>query len=90
MPLTCGLNRDSRSIFTGLAAAQGGGARDLVYRLHRGADGHYTGRTDFESSIDEAALKYAKQLANGRAVELWEGPRFIARLDGKPPTPDAR
>jgi hypothetical protein len=55
-----------------------------------GADGHYTGRTDFESSIDEAALKYAKQLANGRAIELWEGPRFIARLDGKPPTPDAR
>jgi hypothetical protein len=55
-----------------------------------GADGHYTGRTDFESSSDETALKHAKQLANGRAVELWEGRRFIARLDGKPPTPDAR
>jgi hypothetical protein len=52
------------------------------YRVYTvGPDGHYSGRTDSECPSDEAALKHAKKLANGRAVDLWDGPRFIARLE---------
>jgi hypothetical protein len=46
-----------------------------------GQDGHFISATELECADDEAALKYAKQLVNGHDVEIWSGPRFIARLD---------
>jgi hypothetical protein len=60
-----------------------------VYTL--GEDGHIKGRTEIRCPDDEAALEHAKQLADGHAVELWEGDRRIALVDGKDssPTPPA-
>ena len=52
-----------------------------VYTL--GEDGHIKGRTEIRCPDDEAALERAKNLADGHAVELWEGNRRIALIDGK-------
>ncbi len=52
-----------------------------VYTL--GEDGHIVRRTETYCLDDEAALERAKNLAEGHAVELWEGDRFIALIDGK-------
>jgi hypothetical protein len=52
-----------------------------VYTL--GEDGHIVGRTEIYCPDDEAALERAKNLADGHAVELWEGARRIALIDGK-------
>ena len=35
-----------------------------------------------ECGDDEAALEYARQLADGTAVEIWERGRFIALVSG--------
>ena len=43
--------------------------------------GHFVDRKEFSCPSDEAALERAKQFADGLAVELWEGSRFIARID---------
>jgi hypothetical protein len=40
------------------------------------------GRTEIDCPDDEAALEHAKNLADGHAVELWEGSRRIALIDG--------
>jgi hypothetical protein len=48
--------------------------------------GHFVGREEFTCPSDEAALERAKQLVDGLAVELWEGDRFIARIEGKLPS----
>jgi len=40
-------------------------------------------RTEIYCPDDEAALERPKNLADGHAVELWEGDRRIALIDGK-------
>jgi hypothetical protein len=52
-----------------------------VYTLD--ADGHIVRRTEICCPDDDAALERAKNLADGHAVELWEGARLIVLLDGK-------
>jgi hypothetical protein len=44
--------------------------------------GHFVDRKEFACPSDEAALERAKQLADGLAIELWEGDRLIARIEG--------
>ena len=48
-----------------------------------GEDGHIFRRTEISCPDDQAALERAKNLADGHAVELWEGGRRIALIDGK-------
>jgi hypothetical protein len=45
--------------------------------------GRFIGREEFACPSDEAAFERAKQLAGGLAVELWEGDRFIARIEAR-------
>jgi hypothetical protein len=33
---------------------------------------------------DADAIEKAKRLVNGRDIELWSGPRFVAKLEPKP------
>jgi hypothetical protein len=55
-----------------------------AYRVYPvGESGHYIGRLEIDCPDDETALGRAKEIADGHAVELWEGKRFIARLDGQ-------
>jgi hypothetical protein len=55
------------------------------YRLYYvgKVSGHFVGREEIECPSDQAALERAKQLADGCAVELWEGERFIARIEAQ-------
>jgi hypothetical protein len=55
-----------------------------VYTL--GEDGHIVRRTEIYCLDDEAALERAKNLAEGHAVELWEGDRVIALIAAKTAT----
>jgi hypothetical protein len=58
----------------------------IAYRIYAvGEGGQYTGATVIECPSDEAAIKAAQQLANGDSVELWEGHRFIARIEENEP-----
>jgi hypothetical protein len=52
------------------------------YRIYlTTTDGHITApATLIESDDDQEAIGKAKQFVNGRAVELWEGARFIVRF----------
>jgi hypothetical protein len=53
------------------------------YRVYYiGESGHFVGRQEMTCPSDDVALERAKQLAHGCAVELWEGGRLIARIDG--------
>jgi hypothetical protein len=53
------------------------------YRVYYvGESGHFVGRQEMTCRSDDVALERAKQLANGCAVELWEGGQLIARIDG--------
>jgi hypothetical protein len=49
-------------------------------------DGRLAGpATDRDCPDDDEALKEARQLVNGRDIEVWQGPRIVAYL-----TPDDR
>jgi hypothetical protein len=52
------------------------------YRIYvTTTDGHITEpATLIECDDDQEAIGKAKQFVNGRAVELWEGARFIVRF----------
>jgi hypothetical protein len=50
-----------------------------VYTL--GEDGHIVRRADIDCPHDEAAVERAQNLADGHAVELWEGTRLIALIN---------
>ncbi len=55
------------------------------YRFHAiEKDGHI-GRppTDHDLPNDTAALKEAKQLLDGLAIEIWQGARVVAYIDSK-------
>jgi hypothetical protein len=56
-----------------------------VYTL--GEDGHIVRRTEIYCLADDAALERAKNLVDGHAVELWEGDRRTALIDGKDGSP---
>lgn len=49
-------------------------------------DGHIVRRTEIHCPDDEAALGSVKNLADGHAVQLWEGSRCIALVDVTLPT----
>lgn len=44
-------------------------------------DGNVTGRIGFVSENEDVARERAKQLVDGHAVELWEGPIRIATFE---------
>jgi hypothetical protein len=49
-------------------------------------DGHVAGSPIDRDCLDDGeALKEARQLVNGRDIEVWQGPRIVAYL-----TPDDR
>ena len=49
-----------------------------------GPDGHVTNRIDLVCDSEDEARERAAQLVDGRAIELWEGARRIARFEPKP------
>jgi hypothetical protein len=47
-------------------------------------DGHVAGPPiDHQLPDDAAAVKEAKQLLDGRAIEIWQGARVVVFLDPK-------
>ena len=48
------------------------------YAYFTGDDGHITNRVTILAANDEEAKERAKQLVDGRAVELWQEGRKIA------------
>jgi hypothetical protein len=38
----------------------------------------------FEADDDEAAIEVAKEMMDGHDRELWQGKRFVARVEDKP------
>lgn len=58
-----------------------------------GIDGHRFIKAEFLSDHpdDAAAMAAAKRLVDGQDVELWDGPRFVARFspDGEVKSPDS-
>ncbi len=51
------------------------------YRIYTvGTDGHFIDGKNIECADDQEAIEIAQQAADGRAIELWERGRFIARL----------
>jgi hypothetical protein len=48
-----------------------------------GPDGHFIGFEPLVCANDSEAIEKAKQLIDGRDVELWNGPRFVMRLHPK-------
>jgi len=57
------------------------------YRAYRiGPDGHFTGYEPLICSSDSEAIEKAKRLLDdGHDVEVWSGPRFVARLKRNSP-----
>ena len=48
------------------------------YRLFfRGIDGHFVGAEPFECDDDQQAIAIAREKANGRPAELWQGSRMV-------------
>jgi hypothetical protein len=45
-----------------------------------GDDGHFLRFEGFVAADDEAAQQHAKQFVDGCDVELWNGGRFVRRL----------
>jgi hypothetical protein len=44
-----------------------------------GEDGHFTDCDARTCRDDRAAIEWAKQLVDGRAIELWCGGRFVCK-----------
>lgn len=56
------------------------------YRAYTvGLDGHFINFQAFCCDDDPGAIEWARQFADGHAVELWSGERFIARLEKREP-----
>jgi hypothetical protein len=52
------------------------------YRAYTvGLDGHFINFQAFSCADDPDAIERARQFVEGRAVELWSGERFVARLE---------
>jgi hypothetical protein len=53
------------------------------YRVYVLGDGdHITGSIEFTAPDDEAALEQARQMRDGRDIEVWQLDRFLARYVG--------
>ena len=64
---------------------RGAGAAMAEYRAYTvGSDGHFVGSQALICSDDAEAIEKARQLLDGRGIELWSGDRFIIRLAPKP------
>ena len=46
-----------------------------------GSDGHIVRRIDLHCENDDDAKERAKQLVDGHAIELWDGPRKITKFE---------
>lgn len=51
------------------------------YRLYYLEDGHIRRVRELDCEDDAAAMKIAEQGADGRAMELWELSRIVAKWD---------
>jgi hypothetical protein len=49
-----------------------------------GEDGHFVGYEPLVCPNDAEAIEKAKRLVSGRDVELWNGARFVIKLECKP------
>jgi hypothetical protein len=57
----------------------------LEYRAYIvGHDGHFIGYEALVSPDDANAIEEAKRLVGGHDVELWSGPRLVAKLEHQP------
>jgi hypothetical protein len=55
------------------------------YRAYTvGGDGHFIGFEPLVCANDIEANEKAQRLVNGHDIELWSGPRLVARLEHKP------
>jgi hypothetical protein len=55
------------------------------YRAYvMGEDGHIRSSRAFVCDGDADATIWAKQLVDGRDIELWSGERFVTRVNHKP------
>ena len=54
-----------------------------VYRIYTFEDdGHIVGRPfEVECKDDDEAINVARQLKNGKAIEVWELDRLVAKLE---------
>jgi hypothetical protein len=48
-------------------------------------DGHFVGFEPIVCADDTGAIERAKRLLDGRDIEVWCGPRLVARLPQKTP-----
>ena len=55
-----------------------------------GLDGHFLRFEGFVAADDEAASQHAKQFADGYDVELWNGGRFVKRLESANAPPPSK
>lgn len=56
----------------------------LDYRLYfMSRDGHIQQAADIEAASDEAALEVARQMADGRTMELWQRAFRLAVIPGR-------
>ena len=44
-------------------------------------DGQFVSSRAFVGASDELAITWAKQFVDGHDIELWNGERFVARLE---------
>jgi hypothetical protein len=55
------------------------------YRVYVvGHDEHFIGFKAFDCADDAEAIEKARRLIDGHDLELWNGPRFVIRLDRNP------
>jgi hypothetical protein len=55
------------------------------YRAYTvGDDGHFVDCATLVCPNDADAIEKAKRLVNGLDIELWSGPRFVAKFEIKP------
>ena len=55
------------------------------YRAYTvGEDGHFLDCEARHCKDNSQAIEWARQLIAGRAIELWCGERFVARIEPKP------
>jgi hypothetical protein len=47
-----------------------------------GIDGHIRERMELESETDQEAVAKAREHFNDSAIEVWQGVRIVAKLDG--------
>jgi hypothetical protein len=55
------------------------------YRVYViGLDGHFINAVLLDCANDKAAIESARQLIDGKDLELWQKDRLVAKFEGKP------